>query len=82
MRLGIHHRNRQSIDVNHLLRRWLLVYDPVTLDQLRAFVTVVEEGSFSAAARKLERVQSAIALLARHRRASGEMCLRDRVAVR
>jgi DNA-binding transcriptional LysR family regulator len=36
------------------------VYDPVTLDQLRAFVTVVEEGSFSAAARKLERVQSAI----------------------
>lgn len=36
------------------------MYDPVTLDQLRAFVTVVEEGSFSAAARKLLRVQSAI----------------------
>jgi DNA-binding transcriptional LysR family regulator len=36
------------------------VYDPLTLDQLRAFVTVVEEGSFSAAARKLKRVQSAI----------------------
>lgn len=36
------------------------MYDPVTLDQLRAFVTVVEEGSFSAAARKLRRVQSAI----------------------
>jgi DNA-binding transcriptional LysR family regulator len=36
------------------------VFDPVTLDQLRAFVTVVEEGSFSAAARKLKRVQSAI----------------------
>ena len=34
--------------------------DPVTLDQLRAFVTVVEEGNFSAAARKLKRVQSAI----------------------
>jgi DNA-binding transcriptional LysR family regulator len=34
--------------------------DAVTLDQLRAFVTVVEEGSFSAAARKLKRVQSAI----------------------
>jgi DNA-binding transcriptional LysR family regulator len=34
--------------------------DPVTLDQLRAFVTVVDEGSFSAAARKLKRVQSAI----------------------
>src|SRR5450432_300186 len=34
--------------------------DAVTLDQLRAFVTVVEEGSFSAAARKLRRVQSAV----------------------
>lgn len=36
------------------------MYDPVTLDQLRAFVAVVEEGSFSAAARKLKRVQSAV----------------------
>jgi DNA-binding transcriptional LysR family regulator len=36
------------------------MYDSVTLDQLRAFVCVVEEGSFSAAARKLKRVQSAI----------------------
>ena len=36
------------------------MYEPVTLDQLRAFVTIVEEGSFSAAARKLQRVQSAI----------------------
>ncbi|NOK32928.1 LysR family transcriptional regulator [Corallococcus exercitus] len=36
------------------------MFDPVTLDQLRAFVAVVEEGSFSAAARKLRRVQSAI----------------------
>lgn len=36
------------------------MYDPVTLDQLRALVTVVETGSFSAAARKLARVQSAI----------------------
>jgi DNA-binding transcriptional LysR family regulator len=36
------------------------MFDPITLDQLRAFVTVVEEGSFSAAARKLKRVQSAI----------------------
>ena len=36
------------------------MYDPITLDQLRALVTVVEQGSFSAAARKLSRVQSAI----------------------
>lgn len=36
------------------------MYDPVTLDQLRAFEAVVREGSFSAAARKLKRVQSAV----------------------
>jgi DNA-binding transcriptional LysR family regulator len=34
--------------------------DPITLDQLRMLVAVVEEGSFSAAARKLHRVQSAV----------------------
>ncbi len=36
------------------------MYDPLTLDQLRALVAVVDEGSFSAAARKLRRVQSAV----------------------
>lgn len=36
------------------------MFDPVTLDQLRALVTVAEEGTFSAAARKLHRVQSAV----------------------
>jgi DNA-binding transcriptional LysR family regulator len=36
------------------------VYDAVTLDQLRALVAVADEGSFSAAARKRKRVQSAI----------------------
>ncbi|HSN98674.1 MAG TPA: LysR family transcriptional regulator [Candidatus Nanopelagicales bacterium] len=34
--------------------------DGVTLDQLRMLVAVVEEGSFSAAARRLRRVQSAV----------------------
>ena len=34
--------------------------DPLTLDQLRALVAVAEEGSFSGAARRLKRVQSAI----------------------
>jgi DNA-binding transcriptional LysR family regulator len=34
--------------------------DPLTLDQLRVLVAVAESGSFSAAARKLSRVQSAI----------------------
>ncbi len=36
------------------------MYDPVTLDQLRALDAVAVEGSFSAAARKLRRVQSAV----------------------
>lgn len=34
--------------------------DAITLDQLRTLVTIADEGSFSAAARKLKRVQSAI----------------------
>jgi DNA-binding transcriptional LysR family regulator len=34
--------------------------DGVSLDQLRAFIAAVDEGSFSAAARKLNRVQSAV----------------------
>ncbi|UFN49036.1 LysR family transcriptional regulator [Roseomonas sp. OT10] len=34
--------------------------DPLTLDQLRVLIAVAETGSFSAAARRLQRVQSAI----------------------
>ncbi len=34
--------------------------DGVSLDQLRTFIAAVDEGSFSAAARKLRRVQSAV----------------------
>lgn len=34
--------------------------DGITLDQLRALATIADEGSFSAAARRLRRVQSAI----------------------
>ena len=34
--------------------------DPLTLDQMRVLVAVAENGSFSAAARKLGRVQSAV----------------------
>src|SRR5271155_3169450 len=34
--------------------------DPLTLDQLRVLVAVADAGSFSAAARKLGRVQSAV----------------------
>ena len=34
--------------------------DPLTLDHLRVLVAIAELGSFSAAARRLQRVQSAI----------------------
>ncbi len=34
--------------------------DPITLDQLRVFLAIVETGSFSGAARRLHRAQSAI----------------------
>src|SRR5579863_8452217 len=34
--------------------------DPLTLDQMRVLVAVAETGSFSAAARRLGRVQSAV----------------------
>ena len=34
--------------------------DGVSLDQLRTFIAAADEGSFSAAARKLNRVQSAV----------------------
>ena len=34
--------------------------DLLTIDQLRMFVTIVEEGSFSAAGRRVGRVQSAV----------------------
>src|SRR5262249_17269822 len=44
----------------HRFMRWLRVLETFTLDQLRALIAVSEEGSFSAAARKLQRVQSAI----------------------
>lgn len=36
------------------------MYDAVTLDQLRALIAVADAGSFSAAARQLRRVQSAV----------------------
>jgi len=36
------------------------VLDPLTLDQMRVLLAVAQSGSFSAAARKLGRVQSAV----------------------
>src|SRR5258707_4749321 len=37
--------------------------DGVSIDQLRGFIAAVDEGSFSAAARKLRRAQSAVSEL-------------------
>lgn len=42
-----------------MLRCWTVLPQ----DQLRAFIAVVDEGSFSAAGRKLYRVQSAVSRL-------------------
>ena len=46
------------VDISDGLR--LPVLDGVSLDQLRIFIAAVDEGSFSAAARKLLRVQSVV----------------------
>lgn len=54
------------------------MYDRVTIDQLRALVTVVEEGSFSAAARKLRRVQSAVSTSMANLESHLELTLWDR----
>src|ERR1700687_5103215 len=46
-------------DVIH--RLWIyIMLDAVTLDQLRTFIAAAEQGSFSAAGRKLRRAQSVV----------------------
>jgi len=47
----------------------MIMLDGVSLDQLGAFIAAVDEGSFSAAGRKLYRVQSALSGLRAERRA-------------
>lgn len=54
--------------------------DGVSLDQLRAFIAAVDEGSFSAAARKLHRAQSAVSELVSHLEAQIGVALFDRSA--
>src|SRR3984885_2008272 len=46
-------------DTIHRFWRYIML-DAVTLDQLRTFIAAAEEGSFSAAGRKLRRAQSVI----------------------
>jgi len=50
----------------------------VSLDQLRAFIAAVDEGSFSAAARKLRRAQSAVSELVANLEAQIEVTLFNR----
>src|ERR1700733_3908039 len=52
--------------------------DGVSLDQLRAFIAAVDEGSFSAAARRLHRAQSAISELIANLEAQVGVTLFDR----
>ena len=52
--------------------------DGVSLDQLRAFIAAVDEGSFSAGARKLHRAQSAVSELVSNLEAQLAVVLFDR----
>jgi DNA-binding transcriptional LysR family regulator len=58
---------------------WLQsMLDGVSLDQLRAFIAAVEEGSFSAGARRLHRAQSAVSELVSNLEAQIGVVLFDR----
>src|SRR3984885_3151137 len=54
------------------------VLDGVSLDQLRAFIASVNEGSFSAGARRLHRAQSAVSELVSNLEAQLGVVLFDR----
>jgi len=58
--------------------RKIKVLDGVSLDQLRAFIAAVDEGSFSAGARKLHRAQSAVSELVSNLEAQIGVVLFDR----
>src|SRR6204780_1592797 len=58
--------------------RTKIVLDGVSLDQLRAFIAAVDEGSFSAGARKLHRAQSAVSELVSNLEAQLSVALFDR----
>lgn len=59
---------------------WLVMLDAVSLDQLRAFIAAVDEGSFSAAGRKLYRAQSAVSAWIGGLEAQLDVVLFDRAA--
>src|SRR5271155_1437517 len=60
------------------IHRTKIVLDGVSLDQLRAFIAAVDEGSFSAGARRLHRAQSAVSELVSNLEAQIGVLLFDR----
>jgi DNA-binding transcriptional LysR family regulator len=68
---------RYYLSGNPIYRRQI-VLDGVSLDQLRAFIAAVDEGSFSAGARKLRRAQSAVSELVSNLEAQIGVVLFDR----
>src|SRR5271156_602500 len=62
----------------YLIHRIKIVLDGVSLDQLRAFIAAVDEGSFSAGARRLRRAQSAVSELVSNLEAQIGVVLFDR----
>jgi DNA-binding transcriptional LysR family regulator len=62
----------------YLIHGVKIVLDGVSLDQLRAFIAAVDEGSFSAGARKLNRAQSAVSELVSSLEAQLGVALFDR----
>src|SRR6202043_3015891 len=64
----------------HIRYKELVMLDGVSLDQLRAFIAAVDEGSFSAGARKLRRAQSAISELVSNLEGQIGVALFDRSA--
>jgi DNA-binding transcriptional LysR family regulator len=61
---------------------WIDMEATPTLDQLQVFLTVVEEGSFSAASRKLNRAQSVISYTVANLEAQLDVQLFDRAGTR
>src|SRR5271170_3958482 len=57
---------------------WEFMLDGVSLDQLKAFIAAVDEGSFSAGARRLRRAQSAVSELVSNLEAQIGVVLFDR----
>ena len=61
--LGLGNPFEKPLYSETIYRDYRYMLDGVSLDQMRAFIAAAEEGSFSAAARKLRRAQSVVSEL-------------------